>query len=89
MAVHVLVIVLGQPPIAIEDISENTTSTFPSQLSDALTNGLLGTGALQVKVISNGTPTKTGIELSVIVIVCDLLDELPQSSVAVHVLIKL
>ena len=58
-----------------------------SQLSVAV--GVAGAGtALHSAVVLAGTPLNTGAVLSLTVMVCDAVDELPQLSVAFHVLVS-
>ena len=58
------------------------------QASDAVAvvkDGVAG----QLMVVGAGSDAMTGAVMSCTLIVCDLVDELPQLSVAVHVLVTL
>ena len=80
IAVHVRVIVYGQPvPIN----SANSTSIFPRQSSVAVTLAAVGI-ALHSTVTSFGTSTKTGSVVSSTVITWITESIFPQSSVATH-----
>src|SRR6188768_1189361 len=89
VAVHVLVTeyLLAQAPGVITSLT--VTVTIPVQLSEAVTEVVKGAGtsAAQVKLAGPGTPVMVGGTLSLTVIVCEAVAELPHTSVAVHVLV--
>ena len=80
VAVHVRVIVYGQP---VPTTSLNVTGRVPAQSSSAVTNAPPKTSS-QLTVISEGTPVKTGRLLSSTVITCLPVIVLLQSSIAIH-----
>ncbi|MDZ7878192.1 MAG: hypothetical protein U5L45_11005 [Saprospiraceae bacterium] len=74
------------PRIVLSDI---TTLGDGSQASVDVTTAPLGTVSLQFNVVFVGTPTKIGPSVSPTLIVWLAVEELPQASVAVQVLINL
>jgi hypothetical protein len=84
VAVHVLVITIGQAPETVTSTKVNVG--LGSHRS--VTVGVDQTGVAGHAIVWFGpTPLITGAVLSSIVIVCEAVEVLPQASVAVHVLV--
>ena len=87
--VRMIVTPAAQPAFPASVVSEKVTSTLVSQLSLAVTVGIVTLDVSpQATCASAGTPANTGGVLSCTVIVCTASELLPQASVAIHVLTK-
>lgn len=88
VAVHVLVTLYEpvQAPLVVASVKVKLIALPQASVAVAVVNvGVAG----QLIVVGAGSAAKTGALMSCTLIVCDLVDELPHPSVAVHVLVTL